>query len=562
MAIVVCIDDIWKMVDLVLGSRSVDGFLLRRLIRVWVLDLKFDGVSGVLLGPIHLTLLDWSSLIPILQRAHAVHTSFHEFVFRGPILLELVRLDLLDRAPAFPPSPWGGDVRVSRQVVRFGVRYFRSMQGFNDEDCDSGALIIRGTCDMPGNLSVVIDKVKLASTDVETVDLSSKMQSWRSRNSVPSSSYVSVNAISQMSHSTVPVEQVLEIPPEFDPDSTEFVSDISDYATEFKQRDVVEIPLEFDPDATQLVSVERHNATKLQWEGIEIPLEFDPDSVELAPDITEYTSKLKQSHERARKLRADLAVEEQREQELSRMLKGIVTVPSLSETHKRRPRRKSSIERLRVSRHLAEEAISYFEECVSISTLDSTDFSSLEEPHQNSGGTVPQKSNSRFLLKGGSSSLGSHFPTDRHNYNELRGSMRTNQVYLNCGDHENSTTESDNQTQCSMSITGSDVSDGVVFSHAKSPGLGTRNNSSDDFDTPRSKSSCFSFTHEPVKAVDNCDVRQYLRSFSRVISKERSNYCADDYAVQKVSENRLTDMVAFKNRIEYGGLILCNIRTF
>ncbi|KAM3273937.1 hypothetical protein ACQJBY_043236 [Aegilops geniculata] len=350
-------------------------------------------------------------------------------------------------------------------------------------------------------------------------------------------------AISQRSHSTVPVEQVLEIPPEFDPDSAEFVSDISDYATEFKRRDVVEIPLEFDPDATQLVSVQRHNATKLQWEGIEIPLEFDPDSVELAPDITEYTSKLKQSHERARKLRADLAVEEQREQELSRMLKGIVTVPSLSETHKRRPRRKSSIERLRVSRHLAEEAISYFEECVSISTLDSTDFSSLEEPHQNSGGTVPRKSNSRFLLKGGSSSLESHFPTDRHNYNE----------------------ESDNQTQCSMSITGSDVSDSVVFSHAKSPGLGTRNNSSDDFDgfdTPRSKSSCFSFKHEPAKAVDKCDVRQYIRSFSRVISEERSNYCADDYAVQKVSENRLTDMVAFKNQIEYGGLVLCNIRTF
>lgn len=72
-----------------------------------------------------------------------------------------------------------------------------------------------------------------------------------------------------------------------------------------------------------------------------------------------------------------------------------------------------------MSRHLAEEAISYFEECVSISTLDSTDFSSLEEPHQNSGGSVPRKSNSRFLLKGGSSSLESHFSTDRHNYNEV-----------------------------------------------------------------------------------------------------------------------------------------------
>ncbi|KAM0922935.1 hypothetical protein ACQ4PT_005869 [Festuca glaucescens] len=338
-------------------------------------------------------------------------------------------------------------------------------------------------------------------------------------------------------HPTAPVEQVLEIPPEFDPDSAEFVSEISDYATEFKRRDVVEIPLEFDPDATELVSDKRHNVTKLPWEGMEIPLEFDPDSPEMVSDITEYTSKLKQSHERARKLRADLAVEEQREQELSRMLKGIVTVPSLSETHKRRPRRKSSIERLRVSRHLAEEAMSYFEECVSISTLDSTDFSSLEESHQNSVGTVPRKTNSRFLLKGGSS------PTDGHSYYE----------------------ESDGQTQCSMSITGSDVSDSVIFSHAKSPSLGPRNNSSDDFDcfdSPRSRSSCFSFTHEPVKAVDSCDVHQYLRSFSRVISKERSNYCADDYAIQKVSETILADMVAFKNRIEYGGLALCNVRTF
>jgi hypothetical protein len=125
--------------------------------------------------------------------------------------------------------------------------------------------------------------------------------------------------------------------------------------------------------------------------------------------------------------------------------------------------------------------------------------------------------------------------------------------------------ESDNQTQCSMSITGSDVSDSVTFSHAKSPGLGPRNNSSDDFecfDSPRSRSSCFSFTHEAGKAVDSCDVHQYLRSFSRVISKERSNYSADDYAIQKMSGNILTDMVAFKNRIEYGGLVLCNIRTF
>ena len=88
------------------------------------------------------------------------------------------------------------------------------------------------------------------------------------------------------------MEQVLEIPPEFDPDSAEFVSEISDYATEFT-RDFVEIPPEFDPDAMELVPDKRNNVTKLKWEGMEIPLEFDPDSPELVPDITEYTSKLK-----------------------------------------------------------------------------------------------------------------------------------------------------------------------------------------------------------------------------------------------------------------------------
>ena len=50
MQIVVCIDEIWKA-EYLLGSWFVDGrygFLLRRLSRGGVLDLEFDGVSGVL----------------------------------------------------------------------------------------------------------------------------------------------------------------------------------------------------------------------------------------------------------------------------------------------------------------------------------------------------------------------------------------------------------------------------------------------------------------------------------------------------------------------------------
>lgn len=280
---------------------------------------------------------------------------------------------------------------------------------------------------------------------------------------------------------------------------------------------------------------------------MEASLEFDPDTSELAPDITEYTLKLKQSHERARKLRADLAVEEQREQELSRMLKGIVTDPNFTETHKKRPRRKSSIERLKVSRRLAEEAMNYFEECVSISTMDSTDFSSPEDPQPNSVVNVPPKSNSRFFHKGRSIFQESHTLADQHGYHA----------------------ESDKQTQCSISATGSDVSDSVIFSHTNGAGLKIRSVSSDDpdgFDTPRSRSSCFSFTHEPVKKLENCDVRQYLGNFGRgnntELKQTRSSYFADDYASQKVDPDLLKDMVTFQNRIEYGGLVICNIRTF
>ncbi|OEL38515.1 hypothetical protein BAE44_0000470 [Dichanthelium oligosanthes] len=383
------------------------------------------------------------------------------------------------------------------------------------------------------------------------------------------------HAIWQQNHSTIPVDPVLEIPPEFDPDSAEFISDISDYATEHRKKCVVEIPLDFGADAAELVSDIMNSAAKQPWEQMDIPLEFDtdasevvsdiwnhganqqqgqlesplefdPDTSELTPDITEYTIKLKQSHERARKLRADLAVEEQREQELSRMLKDIVTAPNFTETHKKRPRRKSSIERLKVSRHLAEEAMNYFEECVSISTMDSTDFSSPEDSQPNSIVNVQPKSNSRFFHKGGSSFKEPHTPADQH------------------GPHE----ELDNQTQCSISITGSDVSDGVIFSNTKAH-LKIRSNSSEDldgFDTPRSRSSCFSFTHEPVKNVENCDVQQYLGNFGRGNNKElremKSSYFADDYASQKVNPDLLKDMVTFQNRMQYGGLLICNIRTF
>ncbi|CAN6380434.1 unnamed protein product [Urochloa humidicola] len=453
-----------------------------------------------------------------------------------------------------------------------------------------------------------------SETDAESRDVARKLQSWRSRHSISEGKHGGIDAscssqgsttgsgsrqmdettrsesstavsspphhlehaICQQSHSTVPVDPVLEIPPEFDPDSADFISDINDYAREHRKKDIIDIPFDFDIDVADLVSDMRDSAAKQHSEQMEIPFEFDtdasevasdiwhheanrqlgqleaplvfdPDTSELAPDITEYTMKLKQSHDRARKLRADLAVEEQREQELSRMLKGIVAAPNFTEMHKKRPRRKRSIERLKVSRHLAEEAMNYFEECVSISTMDSTDFSSPEDPQPNSIMNVQLKSNSRFFHKERSSSQEPHAPAGRH------------------GHHE----ELDKQTQCSVSITGSDVSDSAIFGHTNACSLKIRSNASDDldgFDTPRSRSSCFSFIHESVKNVENYNIQQYLGKFRGGNNKEprntRSSYFAEDYVSQKVNPDLLKDITTFKNRIEYGGLLICNIRTF
>lgn len=70
-----------------------------------------------------------------------------------------------------------------------------------------------------------------------------------------------------------------------------------------------------------------------------------------------------------------------------------------------------------MSRHLAEEAMNYFDECVSISTIDSSDFSSLEDPQASS--VIPPMGTSRFSYDDGSTFSVSHFPDNQPNCHEV-----------------------------------------------------------------------------------------------------------------------------------------------
>ncbi|KAL7120289.1 hypothetical protein ACP275_02G114400 [Erythranthe tilingii] len=104
------------------------------------------------------------------------------------------------------------------------------------------------------------------------------------------------------------------------------------------------------------------------------------ETVELISDIRrEYSTKLEESEERARKLREDLAIEEQRGQELDRVLNEILPDPKTFAIQRSRRERRTSKERQRMSKRLSEEAMSYFDECVSLSTFDSSDLSASED---------------------------------------------------------------------------------------------------------------------------------------------------------------------------------------
>ncbi|XP_050208699.1 uncharacterized protein LOC126659453 [Mercurialis annua] len=143
------------------------------------------------------------------------------------------------------------------------------------------------------------------------------------------------------------------------------------------RRAIASIQNEFESD------IRRTNTTAIATTNVtDFPLDMvNPSEVELVMDIQrEYAMKLEQSQQRARKLRADLAVEEHRGLELSRILKEVLPYSKMSNVQKPRTGRKSSIERRRMSKTLTKDAMAYFDECVSLSTFDSSDFSSPEDP--------------------------------------------------------------------------------------------------------------------------------------------------------------------------------------
>lgn len=284
-------------------------------------------------------------------------------------------------------------------------------------------------------------------------------------------------------------------------------------------------------------TIRRSNTTAIALANVnDIPPDLvNPSAVELVLDIRrEYAKKLEQSQERARKLRADLAVEEHRGLELSRILKEVLPHPKVSNVQKPRAGRKSSIERSKVSKRLTDEAMAYFDECVSLSTFDSSDFSSPEDPPINLVGVGVGDCAS--FSQENSNTAANCYPN----------SFATSKQEL-VGTHSHGASV--------LSTTGS----------SQEPALEevTLNSS----ETPDSRRLQFSFAQKPNDSIElQQDIRKYVKSFEKDTEKTainskilRSNHFdLDEYNLQASRQNFLLDTVFLNNRIQSGSVLLCD----
>ncbi|KAL8117094.1 hypothetical protein AgCh_015125 [Apium graveolens] len=286
-------------------------------------------------------------------------------------------------------------------------------------------------------------------------------------------------------------------------------------------------------------SIRRSNATGIATADVTsiAPDSVKPGAVELVLDIRrEYATKLEESRERARKLRSDLAVEEHRGQELSRILKETLPEPKVSTIQRSYFGRRTSSERKRMSKRLTEEAMSYFDECVSISTFDSSDFSAAEDTSVNSYRDT--------RLMGSSSSLAEVTPCI----------LPTNGPNNFLNNEKELVEHGQSMHKSKDSVPTADIS----------PLVCAIDNGDTNADSGRK--SQFSLAREPTVTTGlQQEIKSYITNSVVDVDKDDTNskmrssnsFDIDDYDLLEHAEGLLFDRVTYKNRIESGSLHLC-----
>jgi len=294
----------------------------------------------------------------------------------------------------------------------------------------------------------------------------------------------------------------------------------------------------------------------------------------------EYAAKLDQAEIRARNLWAQLAVEEQRCQELSRILKELPPDPQTSQTQKKSVTRKNSAERKQISKGLTEEAQNYFEEFVSISTLEDAEMSSLEEVEKDSSvedmkmeengcyrKSTPDISCSNLaddglIIPWLKCETNSHHnaPVNREK-SDIASTGRKIQQDIAKEERSSSSCGSSSGSGRNVHVTNTKRCTGNWSTNGRS--LQNKSNFS-----PKSTESKLSLsTGNPTERKKKHEIKNNMRSIENTSEEGRmksstvqssSSYQDDEYLLHVCNEAVLTEMLKLKNSICFGGLLLCS----
>ncbi|KAK1317790.1 hypothetical protein QJS10_CPA05g00655 [Acorus calamus] len=207
--------------------------------------------------------------------------------------------------------------------------------------------------------------------------------------------------------------------------------------------------------------------------------------------------------------------------------------------------------------------MNYFDECVSISTFDGSDFSAAEDPPFCSAAGSPSVGDRQVFLSGCSSSSTSHLHSGLIDLNK----------------------DLDNQSQCSLSHESYDASATSTSSntiketnHMNGKWSPEKLINSDKLENDKEKLNSdkleedeinlFSCVREPIRSRELHDIRSYIKKFEKEQPKEEivdypsimSSYNADDYDSCTLAESVLYEKVILRNRIDFGGLLICDVR--
>ncbi|XP_057870186.1 uncharacterized protein LOC131076867 isoform X1 [Cryptomeria japonica] len=288
----------------------------------------------------------------------------------------------------------------------------------------------------------------------------------------------------------------------------------------------------------------------------------------------EYIAQLLQSEKRARDLWAQFAEEEKRCQELTKIVKNLLPDPQLSQNQKPSRTRKNSAERRKMSKRLTEAAENYFDECVSISTFEDSEMSSLEELENHSPAQDVRREKERSYM-GSTQDISSYKVADGTFYSQqFPVHLETDGVALpnlNCETNYNLTTLNRQNSE----ITSDEAAKNARIEHSKS------NRSSSDGRTSKGKSlqntsdfsqrsieSKMSFsTRNHADKTKNKNLEKKVQSFGNATQEgsmksrfveSSSSYQDDEFLSRAYNDAILIENLKVKSIIDFGGLLLCN----